>query len=58
MSRGAWAVGMVFHPESPRACEPEAAAEIGAALKRRAELVGVFVNAPLDELVGLAESAR
>jgi phosphoribosylanthranilate isomerase len=54
---GAWAIGMVFHPESPRACDPAVAAEIGTALKRRLEVVGVFVNAPLDELVDLAESA-
>jgi phosphoribosylanthranilate isomerase len=57
VTHGAWAIGMVFHPESPRACDPAIAAEIGTALKRRVEVVGVFVNAPLDELVDLAESA-
>jgi phosphoribosylanthranilate isomerase len=57
-SHGAWAIGMVFHPESPRACDPEAAAEIGTALKRRLEVVGVFVNAPLDELVEIGENAN
>jgi phosphoribosylanthranilate isomerase len=57
VARGAWAIGMVRHSESPRVCDPAVAAEIGAALKRRAELVGVFVNAPLDEVVDLAESA-
>jgi phosphoribosylanthranilate isomerase len=56
-SHGAWAIGMIFHPESPRACDPAVAAEIGTALKRRLEVVGVFVNAPLDELVELADSA-
>jgi phosphoribosylanthranilate isomerase len=56
-SLGAWAIGVLFHRESPRFCEAEAAAEIGVALKRRLEVVGVFVNAPLDELVGLAESS-
>jgi phosphoribosylanthranilate isomerase len=55
-SGGAWAVGLVFHPESPRRCDPEMAAEIGAALKRRTEVVGVFVNAPLDEVVAAVES--
>jgi phosphoribosylanthranilate isomerase len=55
-SLGSWAIGMVFHRESPRFCEPDVAAEIGAALKRRVEVVGVFVNSPLDELVQLAES--
>lgn len=54
---GAWAVGMVFHPESPRACDPGTAELIGAELKRRAELVGVFVNWPLEELEHMADRA-
>jgi len=52
---GAWAIGLNHHPESPRFCEPEVAAEIGAALKRRLEIVGVFVNSSLDELATAAE---
>jgi len=52
---GAWAIGLNHHPESPRFCEPEVAAEIGAALKRRLEIVGVFVNPSLDELAVAAE---
>ena len=52
---GAWAVGMIFHAPSPRACDPATAEAIGAELKRRAELVGVFVNAPLDEVAELAD---
>ena len=52
---GAWAVGMIFWPGSPRRCELGDAAEIAAAMKRRAELAGVFVNAPLDEVVRTAE---
>jgi phosphoribosylanthranilate isomerase len=58
VSHGAWAIGMIFHPESPRACDPVAAVEIGTALKRRLEVVGVFVNAHLDEVVELAEGAN
>jgi phosphoribosylanthranilate isomerase len=54
---GAWALGMIFWPDSPRACAVEAAEEIGAELRRRTELVGVFVNAHLDELPPLAERA-
>src|SRR5688572_2233253 len=54
---GAWAVGMVMWAESPRACDPEDAAEIATALRRRCEVAGVFVNAPLDELVKTAEQA-
>ncbi len=54
---GAWAVGTVLWPDSPRACDPEAAVQIATALRRRCEVAGVFVNAPLDELVALAEQA-
>jgi phosphoribosylanthranilate isomerase len=57
VSGGAWAIGMVFHSESPRSCDPETGVEIGAALRRRVELVGVFVNEPLDRVVDLAENA-
>jgi phosphoribosylanthranilate isomerase len=53
---GAWAVGMILWPGSARACEPGAAAEIAAALKRRAEVVGVFVNPTLEEVTFAAES--
>src|SRR5205814_4550789 len=52
---GAWAVGTIFFEGSPRACDPAAGEEIGAALKRRAELVGVFVNAPLEDVARLAD---
>jgi phosphoribosylanthranilate isomerase len=52
---GAWAVGMVFYAPSPRACSTSEALRIAAVLRRRVELCGVFVNAPLDELVGLSE---
>jgi phosphoribosylanthranilate isomerase len=54
---GAWALGMIFWPGSPRACSIAAAEEIGAALKRRVELAGVFVNAPLDEVIATADVA-
>ena len=47
---GAWALGMIFWPESPRRCELEDAEAIGAELRRRVELAGVFVNATLDEV--------
>jgi phosphoribosylanthranilate isomerase len=52
---GAWALGMVFWPESPRLCSLEAAEEIGSAVRRETELAGVFVNAPLDEVALTAE---
>jgi phosphoribosylanthranilate isomerase len=55
---GAWAIGLNHYPESPRFCEPDVAAEIGAALKRRCEVAGVFVNATLDAVARAAESAQ
>jgi phosphoribosylanthranilate isomerase len=51
---GAWALGMILWPGSPRACHPVDAARIAALLRRRVELVGVFVNQPLDEVEHLA----
>jgi phosphoribosylanthranilate isomerase len=52
---GAWAIGLNHWADSPRRCDPAVAAEIGAALKRRLEVVGVFVNASLDEIDAAAE---
>jgi phosphoribosylanthranilate isomerase len=54
---GAWALGMIFTDESPRACPVEVAEEIAAGLRREAELTGVFVNAPLDEVARVADRA-
>ena len=52
---GAWAIGVIFWPRSPRRCDPEVAAEIAASLKRRVEVVGVFVNPTLEQLARTAE---
>jgi phosphoribosylanthranilate isomerase len=52
---GAWALGMIFWPQSPRACSLGTGEEIGAELQRRLELVGVFVNATLDEIADTAD---
>ena len=46
----AWALGMIFWPQSPRACTVETGEAIGSELHRSLELVGVFVNATLDEI--------
>jgi phosphoribosylanthranilate isomerase len=54
---GAWAIGLNHHPESPRFVEPDHAAEIATALKRQLEVVGVFVNPTLDEVVEATENA-
>lgn len=53
---GAWAVGMIFWPGSPRACERAEGEAIGAALHRRTELAGVFVNAHLDTVAATADA--
>jgi phosphoribosylanthranilate isomerase len=53
---GAWAVGLIFWPRSPRRCELNAAVEIASALKRRAEVAGVFVNAALDYVAEIADA--
>jgi phosphoribosylanthranilate isomerase len=55
VSLGAWAIGLIFHEPSPRAADPAVAAEIGAAFHRRAEVCGVFVNRPLEEVERLAD---
>ena len=55
---GAWAVGVIFYPDSPRQCALEVAVEIGRVLKRRCEVVGVFVNEHLDRVVALAEECQ
>ena len=52
---GAWAVGLIFVPDTPRVVSEADAAEIVAALRRRVELVGVFVNAELDRVAAVAD---
>jgi phosphoribosylanthranilate isomerase len=52
---GAWALGFILWPQSPRAADHAVAAGIAASLRRRVELVGVFVNATLDEIAHAAD---
>jgi phosphoribosylanthranilate isomerase len=54
---GAWALGLIFWPDSPRACAIEDAEAIGAAMHRRAEIAGVFVNETLDEVAATSDRA-
>jgi phosphoribosylanthranilate isomerase len=56
VNAGAWAIGLIFWPRSPRRCELAAAVEIAAAFKRRVEVVGVFVNATLDHVADMADA--
>jgi phosphoribosylanthranilate isomerase len=52
---GAWAVGVNHWEDTPRRCDPDVAAAIGAELRRRLQVVGVFVDAPLDEIARAVE---
>jgi phosphoribosylanthranilate isomerase len=52
---GAWALGTILWPGSERRCDPAEAARIAGELRRQAAIAGVFVNQPLDEVIGLAD---
>jgi phosphoribosylanthranilate isomerase len=52
---GAWAIGLIHYDGSPRCVDPVVAAEIGAAFRRKCEVVGVFVNPTLDEVAKAVE---
>lgn len=47
---GADAIGLVFHPDSPRAVSPERAAEICAALPPFVTAVGLFVDPAREQV--------
>ena len=52
---GAWAIGLNHSLESPRQVDLGEAERIGAAMRRRCEVAGVFVNAPMDDVVLAAD---
>lgn len=52
---GAWALGLIFYPRSPRRCRLTDAEEMVASLRRRVVLCGVFVNATLVEVTRVHE---
>jgi phosphoribosylanthranilate isomerase len=52
---GVWALGMIFYDGSPRSCSLTEAQTISATLRRRVELCGVFVNAPLERILSDCE---
>jgi phosphoribosylanthranilate isomerase len=52
---GAWTLGMIFYEGSPRTCSLLEAQRIVAGLRRKVELCGVFVNAPLEQVVETSE---
>jgi phosphoribosylanthranilate isomerase len=53
---GAWGIGFILWPRSPRMADPAIAAGIARVMHRRLETVGVFVNQPLDEIAALADA--
>jgi len=52
---GAWAIGLNHWPESKRRVDRDVAEEIGTLLRRKVEVVGVFVNATLGTIATAAE---
>ena len=52
----AWAIGFILWPKSKRAADPAVAAGIARTMRRRLELVGVFVNPTLDEVAHAVEA--
>jgi phosphoribosylanthranilate isomerase len=55
---GAWAIGLIHHEASPRHVDPAVAARIAAAFRRKAEIVGVFVNPTLADVVRAVEDEQ
>jgi phosphoribosylanthranilate isomerase len=55
VNAGAWALGVILWSRSPRHCRLGVAAEIAVAHRRRAEIVGVFVNPTLDQVTRSAD---
>jgi phosphoribosylanthranilate isomerase len=53
---GAWALGLILFSGSPRRCPLPAAERISGALRRQAHICGVFFNAPLDNVSGVADA--
>ena len=55
---GAWAVGFIFWPGSPRFIEPTRARDIVRTLAPFVIAVGVFVDQPAEEIEEIATSVR
>lgn len=53
---GAWALGVIFAPESPRYVDVAAAARVLAGAPAGVERVGVFVNAEPEEIAAAVET--
>jgi phosphoribosylanthranilate isomerase len=55
---GAWAIGLIHWEPSARNVDPAVAAQIAAAFRRKAEIVGVFVNPTLAEVARAVEDEQ
>ena len=55
---GAWAIGLIHWEPSVRHVDPATAAQIAAAFRRKAEIVGVFVNPTLAEVTRAVEDEQ
>src|SRR5215210_5463703 len=53
---GAWAIGLNHWKGSVRHCDHSVAAEIGAGLRRKLEIVGVFVDQTIGEIARAVEN--
>lgn len=56
LDHGAWALGFIFHPPSPRFVEPEVARSILRELPEGTRSIGVFVDCPREELREIVET--
>ena len=55
---GAWAIGLIHFEASPRDVDTATASAIAAAFRRKAEIVGVFVNPSLAEVTRAVEDEQ
>lgn len=55
---GAWALGFIFWPRSPRYVDPGQAGAIVGTLPPFVTPIGVFVNQPREEVLAIAEAVK
>ncbi len=55
VAAGAWAIGLIQWPKSPRRCRLGVGVEIAATHRRHVQIAGVFVNPTLDHVTRVAD---